>query len=271
MPRLDQAVGGQRFSAAARRLNLTQPAVSLQIRELEGRIGLPLVERMGKHAFTAAAGEELIEQELVIFISAATDVLQRIGRNEIDLGLVTLPVNERVFPSRVLGADHASVPTRRYARPLPRHWPASLSRVAAAPQIHKNHLPADFDRLRGDVEVDKIVFLDVAVADEDQLKEAQFACELAAADPRIQAIVAAAQVERGAAVEDELGRLAPIELLRGIRRLIQNKPDPDFCIQPGFVEGVQRLAGTGCISRSASTITNSAPRSSWPVNARTCP
>ena len=33
------------FSAAARRLNLTQPAISLQIRELERRFGVQLIER----------------------------------------------------------------------------------------------------------------------------------------------------------------------------------------------------------------------------------
>ena len=33
------------FSAAARHLNLTQPAVSLQIRELERRFGVRLIER----------------------------------------------------------------------------------------------------------------------------------------------------------------------------------------------------------------------------------
>jgi DNA-binding transcriptional LysR family regulator len=33
------------FSAAARQLNLTQPAVSLQIRELERRFGVQLIER----------------------------------------------------------------------------------------------------------------------------------------------------------------------------------------------------------------------------------
>ena len=38
------------FSAAARRLNLTQPAVSLQIRELERRFGATLIERLGKQA-----------------------------------------------------------------------------------------------------------------------------------------------------------------------------------------------------------------------------
>ena len=49
------------FSAAARRLNLTQPAVSLQIRELEARWGLRLVERLGKKTRATGPGRELIE------------------------------------------------------------------------------------------------------------------------------------------------------------------------------------------------------------------
>jgi DNA-binding transcriptional LysR family regulator len=36
------------YSAAARRLNLTQPAVSLQVRELERRFGVQLIERLGR-------------------------------------------------------------------------------------------------------------------------------------------------------------------------------------------------------------------------------
>jgi DNA-binding transcriptional LysR family regulator len=49
------------FSAAARRLNLTQPAVSLQIRELERRFGMRLIERMGKRTYATAPGRELVE------------------------------------------------------------------------------------------------------------------------------------------------------------------------------------------------------------------
>src|SRR3954466_5338630 len=48
------------FSAAARRLHLSQPAVSLQIRELEGRLGVKLVERISKRAYASTAGAELI-------------------------------------------------------------------------------------------------------------------------------------------------------------------------------------------------------------------
>jgi len=47
------------FSAAARLLNLSQPAVSLQIRELESRCGVRLVERDGRGVRATAAGRDL--------------------------------------------------------------------------------------------------------------------------------------------------------------------------------------------------------------------
>ena len=55
------------FSAAARRLHLTQPAVSLQIRELERRFGLQLIERLGKQAHATVPGRELVEAARRIF------------------------------------------------------------------------------------------------------------------------------------------------------------------------------------------------------------
>jgi DNA-binding transcriptional LysR family regulator len=42
------------FSARPRSLNLTQPAVSMQVRHLERALGLPLLERVGKRAFPPA-------------------------------------------------------------------------------------------------------------------------------------------------------------------------------------------------------------------------
>jgi DNA-binding transcriptional LysR family regulator len=55
------------FSAAARRLNLTQPAISLQIRELERRFGVQLIERMGKQAHATVPGRELVAAAQRIF------------------------------------------------------------------------------------------------------------------------------------------------------------------------------------------------------------
>lgn len=49
------------FSAAAARRGLSQPAVSLQIRQLERRFGVRLVERVGRRARATAAGEELLQ------------------------------------------------------------------------------------------------------------------------------------------------------------------------------------------------------------------
>jgi DNA-binding transcriptional LysR family regulator len=48
------------FSAAADHLDLTQPAVSLQIRQLEKRLGVRLIERVGRRAQPTPAGAELL-------------------------------------------------------------------------------------------------------------------------------------------------------------------------------------------------------------------
>lgn len=146
------------FSAAARRLNLSQPAVSLQIRELETRLGVPLVERMGKRAFATAAGRDVIEHarriadevertletahrhrggwlgrvrigtgtstlvylfppvlqrlrrdqpevDLIIRTGSTVDILDLLLRNELDVGVVTLPVSEQRLAVEPLRSD----------------------------------------------------------------------------------------------------------------------------------------------------------------------
>ncbi len=47
------------YSRAAEELYLSQPAVSMQIKQLEENIGLPLFEQMGKKIFLTEAGREL--------------------------------------------------------------------------------------------------------------------------------------------------------------------------------------------------------------------
>lgn len=48
------------FTAAADRAGLTQPAVSLQIKLLEQRLGVRLIERVGRRAQPTVAGQELL-------------------------------------------------------------------------------------------------------------------------------------------------------------------------------------------------------------------
>src|SRR5438552_10438832 len=48
------------FSRAAAELGVTQPAVSMQVRQLEDTLGTALLERVGKRAFPTRAGEVLL-------------------------------------------------------------------------------------------------------------------------------------------------------------------------------------------------------------------
>ena len=64
---LVEVIEQRSFSAAARRLNLTQPAVSLQVRELERRFGVQLVERLGRQAHATLPGRELVAVAQRIF------------------------------------------------------------------------------------------------------------------------------------------------------------------------------------------------------------
>jgi len=50
----------QSYTLAAKALFLTQPAVSMQIKQLETYVGLPLFERVGKQIALTEAGEELL-------------------------------------------------------------------------------------------------------------------------------------------------------------------------------------------------------------------
>lgn len=53
------AVRASSFSGAGQPLHLTQPAVSVQMRQLERFAGLPLFERAGRRLHVTRAGEEL--------------------------------------------------------------------------------------------------------------------------------------------------------------------------------------------------------------------
>jgi len=103
------------FSAAARRLNLTQPAVSLQIRELEARFGVQLIERLGKQAHATMPGEQLVEAARRIFqeCEAADTELRRfrsgwLGRVRVATALTVLTYRLPPILNQ-LRADHPEI------------------------------------------------------------------------------------------------------------------------------------------------------------------
>jgi DNA-binding transcriptional LysR family regulator len=76
---LQEVIALGSFSRAAQKLRLTQPAISLQVRELEKRFGVKLVERVGKRALASAAGEELLvhARRLALQSAQATAAMRR--------------------------------------------------------------------------------------------------------------------------------------------------------------------------------------------------
>jgi LysR family transcriptional regulator, low CO2-responsive transcriptional regulator len=54
------------FSRAAEELHLTQPAISTQVKTLEGHVGLPLFEQLGKKIYLTPAGTELLHYSRAI-------------------------------------------------------------------------------------------------------------------------------------------------------------------------------------------------------------
>lgn len=115
------------------------------------------------------------------------------------------------------------------------------------PVLDRPHGLAELDAAAGAVAIERLVFVEVAADPGLHLEEARRIQALADRDPRIGAIVAHAPVERGAAVEADLDALQALPALRGIRRLIQDEPDPAFCLTAGFLEGVRRVGRRGLL------------------------
>ena len=111
-----------------------------------------------------------------------------------------------------------------------------------APSLNRTVLPQDLTKAAAPVQVDQIVFVEVDVDHPQHVAEAAWIQSLAQADPRVKGMVAALPLEKGKAAQAELDKLRQNKILRGIRRLIQNQADPDFCIQPKFIEGLKLLS-----------------------------
>lgn len=82
------------FSAAAQQLGITQPAVSLRIRQLETRLGLVLLERVGKRVRPTAAGAELLRHAARIEGAVAGALASMASYTEGTTGTVRLGTGE---------------------------------------------------------------------------------------------------------------------------------------------------------------------------------
>lgn len=100
------------FSRAAEELHLSQPAISMQVSQLEQHVGLPLTEQIGKKIHLTEAGQEmarharLIAQQLQA-AEASLDALQGLRGGRLNIGVVS---TAKYFAPRLLTVFRARYP-----------------------------------------------------------------------------------------------------------------------------------------------------------------
>ena len=110
------------------------------------------------------------------------------------------------------------------------------------PQLNRPYGLQDYREQTSGIPIKAMVYIEVGVEPQEALREARHVVELAREEPRLQAVVAAASVERGDAVREHMESLVAIStLIKGVRRNIQDEAEPNFCLQPDFVAGVRLL------------------------------
>lgn len=72
------------FARAAESLHLTPPAITMQIKELEGHVGIPLFERQGKKVSLTTTGEYMLvyARKILATLKDAEDAVARLQRAE---------------------------------------------------------------------------------------------------------------------------------------------------------------------------------------------
>lgn len=115
------------------------------------------------------------------------------------------------------------------------------------PDVDRRFVEDDYRSAAGGADVARIVLVEAAVRDADAMGEAEWMSGVAMRSELVGAVVAQARLERGAAVRDELDRLAQLPKVTGIRRVVRApfQQDPDFCVRPDFIAGVRMLADYG--------------------------
>ena len=96
------------------------------------------------------------------------------------------------------------------------------------------------------IEVEAMVYLEVDLATDYRLLEAKWVADHALEDDRLKGLVASAPIEYGKQLRAFLEALVAVSpRVKGVRRLTQGEADPEFCLQPRFLDGIRLLAEYG--------------------------
>ena len=108
---IEVAQHGSMIRAAAA-LHLTPPAVSMQIKEIETQVGLPLLDRQGRHVSLSTAGEYFLvhARQLLASLKDAEDAMARFRRLEHGMLTIGMVSTAKYFVPRLLARFHEEHP-----------------------------------------------------------------------------------------------------------------------------------------------------------------
>ena len=114
------------------------------------------------------------------------------------------------------------------------------------PAINRKRDLDDFREATTGLAIEGIVYLQVEVATPYALLEARDLVAMVRAGTLVKAVVAWAPLEYGERCRAFLAEMNAIgPEVRGIRRIVQDIADPNYCLQPDFVRGTQLLPEYG--------------------------
>ena len=92
------------FSKAAQALHLTPPAITMQVKELEGHVGMPLFERSGRQVALTTAGEYMLvfARRMLATLKDAEDTAARLQRLEVGTLTIGMVSTAKYFLPRLL-------------------------------------------------------------------------------------------------------------------------------------------------------------------------
>jgi len=96
------------FTAAAQTLNLTPPAVTMQVRELEKHIGMPLFDRSGRKVSLTTVGEYMLvyARKMLATLKDAEDAAARLQKLEVGVLTIGMVSTAKYFLPHLLARYH---------------------------------------------------------------------------------------------------------------------------------------------------------------------
>lgn len=100
------------FTQAAKELHLSQPAVSMQVKQMEEQVGLPLFEQIGKKIHLTDVGHEMLHYSRAIgqLLSEAEEVINEIKGAHRGRLTISVASTANYFVPTLLGTFHERFP-----------------------------------------------------------------------------------------------------------------------------------------------------------------